>query len=139
MDDFYLFSDNYDVIIEDFTLNDGIAAISEWQLSLGQHLPQLQGNGVYRVDIHVSLGCVWAGVWQVLKTPSINGTVEPNYSFLGQTICSGVGPGYSGDPDSPCPQEAPDRGQGNAFIGSGFADPETRSWVENIYIAHWKN
>ena len=124
--------------IEDFTLNDGVAAISEWQLSLGQHLPRLQGNGIYRVDIHVSLGCVWAGVWEVIKTQSVNGTDVRNYTFLGQTICSNEGPGYSSDPDSPCPQAAPDRGRGNAFIGSGFADPDTRSWVENIYIAHWK-
>ena len=124
--------------IEDFTLNDGIAAINEWQLSLGQHLPRLQGNGVYRVDIHVSLGCVWAGVWEVTKTLSDVGTDERTYTFLGQTICSGGGPGYSGDPDSPCPEVALDQGQGNAFIGSGFAHPDTRSWVENIYIAHWK-
>jgi hypothetical protein len=125
--------------IEDFTINDGNAAKSEWQLSLGQHLPRLQGNGVYRIDIHVSLGCVWAGVWQVMKAPSDIGTDVRTYTFLGQTICSCDGPGYSGDPGSPCPEETLDRGQGNAFIGSGFADPDTRSWVENIYIAHWKN
>ena len=125
--------------IEDFSLNDGVAAISKWQLSLGQHLPQLQGNGIYRVDIHVSLGCVWAGVWKVTKKPSVDGVVTRNYTFMGQAICSDEGPGYSGNPGSPCPLEAPDRGRGNAFIGSGFADPETRSRVENIYIAHWKH
>ena len=37
------------------------------------------------------------------------------------------------------PEGALDRGRGNAFIGSAFADPETKSWMDNVYIAHWKN
>jgi hypothetical protein len=76
---------------------------------------------------------------KVTKKSSVDGVVTRNYTFMGQAICSGEGPGYSGNPGSPCPQEAADRGQGNAFIGSGFADPETRSRVDNIHIAHWKN
>jgi hypothetical protein len=55
--------------IEDFSLNDGVAPIRKWQLSLGHDLPQLQGNGIYRIDIHVSLGQVWVGVWKVTQTP----------------------------------------------------------------------
>ena len=125
--------------IEDFTSNDGITAISEWQLSLGQCLPQLQGNGIYRIDIHVSIGCVWAGVWKVTKKRSVDGVTERNYTFLGQTVCSDEAPGFSGDANSPCPEHPLDRGRGNAFIGSGFANPETRSWMDNVYIAHWKN
>ena len=56
--------------IEDFTLNDGIAPISEWQLSPGQGLSRLQGHGIYRIDIHVSWGQVWAGVWKVTEKRS---------------------------------------------------------------------
>jgi len=125
--------------VEDFTLNDGITPISAWQLSLGQCLPQLQGNGIYRIDIHVSRDCVWAGVWKVTKERSVDAVTARNYTFLGQTTCSNEAPGFSGNANSPCPEDALDRGRGNAFIGTGFADPETRSWMDNIYVAHWKN
>jgi hypothetical protein len=124
--------------IEDFSGCDGIRPISEWQLSRGQHLPQLRGNGIYRIDIHVSSGCVWAGVWEVAEIQADDGAVERNYAFVGQTSCSSEGPGYSGNPALPCPEHALDHGQGNVFIGTGFSDPETNSRVDNIYIAHWK-
>ncbi len=125
--------------LEDFSINDGIAPIRDWQLSLGQDLPQLQGNGVYRIDVHVSSGHVWAGVWKVTFKQAADGESERHYTFLGQSACSDEAPGYSGNSDAPCPQEEQDRGRGNVFIGPGFADPESKSWVDNIYIAHWKN
>jgi len=125
--------------IEDFTLNDGIAPIKEWQLSLGRHLPQLQGSGIFRIDIRVSKDHVWAGVWKVTMGRSAEGGVMRNYIFLDQVSCTDEAPGFSGDTGAPCPQDPADRGRGNAFIGTGFADPETSSWVDNIYIAHWKN
>jgi hypothetical protein len=118
--------------IEDFTLNDGVAPVSAWQLSPGRHLGELQGNGVYRIDIHISKDHAWAGVWKILGTEE--GTRV--YSFLDQVACSDSELGFAG---SPCPEVAADQGQGNAFIGAGFADPDNRSWVDNIYIAHWKN
>ena len=82
---------------------------------------------------------VWAGVWEVSNGPSDEGRVAPVYSFLGQTTCTAEGPAYSGIPESPCPEDEADRGQGNVFIGTGFSDPGTRSWIDNFYIAHWKN
>jgi hypothetical protein len=125
--------------VEDFSRNDGMAPISQWQLSLGKHLPRLQGHGVFRIDIHVAKGHVWAGVWKVTISQTAGGPDQREYTFLGQVACSDKGPGFSGDPAAPCPQDIDDRGRGNVFIGSGFADPDTNSRVENIYIAHWKN
>lgn len=119
--------------VEDFSLNDGVAPVSAWQLSPGRPLPELQGNGIYRIDIHVSKDRVWAGVWKVTGGSPAG---SRNYMFLDQVACSDVGFGFNG---SACPEDPADRGRGNAFIGSGFTDPETRSRVENIYIAHWKN
>lgn len=125
--------------IEDFTICDGNTAISEWQLSAGQCLPQLKGYGIYRIDIQVSRDSVWAGVWQVNTEPSKNGEMIRNYTFLGETSCpdtvTGFGKGLIG---FGC-ENVLDRGKGNAFIGTGFSDPNTRSRVEDIYIAHWKN
>ncbi len=112
--------------IEDFTINDGNTPIKDWQLSLGQDLPQLQGNGIYRIDAHVSRDHVWAAVWKVTMKPSADGKTERSYTFLGQTECSVESREH--------PQ---DRGRGNVFIGQAFADPETKSWVDNIHIAHW--
>jgi hypothetical protein len=117
--------------VEDFSRNDGLRPVKDWQLSPGRHLPQLQGNGTYRIDIHVSRSHVWALVWQVTQTRA---GVE--YRFLDQVACSDKGLGFAG---APCMQEAEDQGRGNAFIGQGFADPENKSWVDNIYLAHWKN
>lgn len=125
------------LFIEDFSKNDGIAPISEWQLSLGRALPELQGYGIYRIDIKVSRDHVWAGVWKVTKHRSVGGKAKQSYTFLGQVACSDAAPGYSGIAGSPCPENILDRGRGNAFIGSAFADPETKAWVDNIYIAHW--
>ena len=125
--------------IEDFSINDGTAPINEWQLSTGKKIPQLKGRGIYRLDVHVSRYQVWAGVWKVSKKQSISGETLSEYIFLGQASCADDGPGYSGNPGSPCPESALDRGRGNMFIGSAFADPDTRSWVDSIYIAHWKN
>jgi len=124
--------------IEDFSKNDGIAPIKDWQLSLGHELPLLQGNSIYRIDIHVSSDHVWAGIWQVLTKQTTEGTSKRSYAFLGQTNCSTDAPGFSGKPSAACPETELDRGRGNAFIGSAFADPQTLSRVDNIYIAHWK-
>ena len=125
--------------IEDFTVCDGTTPVCDWQLSTGQCLPELTGHGVYRIDIHVSRNAVWAGVWQVKNSPSSGSEKTRTYTFLGQTVCpdpeleADAKPGLKG-----C-EVAADRGQGNAFIGTGFSDPQTRSRVENIFIAHWKN
>jgi hypothetical protein len=125
--------------IEDFTINEGTRPIKEWQFSRGQELSELNGNNIYRIDIHVSRDNVWAGVWQVSNQVTESVKTAPVYTFLGQTSCTAQGPAYSGNPDSPCPEDEHDRGTGNAFIGTGFSDPETRAWIDNIYIAHWKN
>jgi hypothetical protein len=125
--------------IEDFSRNDGAAAVCDWQLSRGRELPQLQRDGVYRIDIHVSAFHVWAAVWKVTARRSLLGARKRRYDLLGETCCLPDGPGFSGDPLRPCPEHPVDRGQGNAFIGTGFAHPDTRSWVDNITIAHWKN
>ena len=125
--------------IEDFTVCDGKTPISEWQLSMGQCLPELQGNGIYRIDVHVSRDSVWAGVWKVAINRSVEGEVTRDYTFLGQTSCPDSEPGFAGNISSMGCEDTHDRGQGNAFIGTGFSDPETRSRVENIFIAHWKN
>ena len=119
--------------IENFTLCDGVAPISAWQLSYGQSLPRLKANGIYRIDIHVSWGSVWAGIWEVTEKQSADGEASREYIFLGQSACSNE---HSGPV---CHEDESDRGQGNAFIGTGFSDPDTNSRVENIYIAHWKN
>lgn len=125
--------------IEDFSRNDGHTPVPDWQLSRGRHLPELQGHGVYRIDIHISKTHAWAGVWQIQERGLAGGSVRREYTFMNQVYCCQEGPGYSGTPGSPCPELAIDRGRGNAFIGSGFSDPETRSRVDNIYIAHWKS
>lgn len=120
--------------VEDFSLNDGAARVDTWQLSPGRHLPALLGNGVYRIDIHVSRDHVWAGVWQVHDSEPGQGS--RSYTFLDQVACSDTELGFTG---STCPEQDADHGRGNAFIGAGFADPENRSYVDNIYLAHWKN
>lgn len=125
--------------IEDFTVCDGKTPISEWQLSHGKGLPGLQGHGIYRIDIHVSRECVWAGVWQVFTKRSENGETSRDYSFLGQTYCPDTEPGFTSNMKGMGVEDALDRGRGNAFIGTGFSDPDTRSRVENIFIAHWRN
>lgn len=122
--------------IEDFSRNDGIAPVCDWQLSPGRHLPLLQGNGIYRIDIHVSKNHAWAGVWKIIEKQSAGGSVLRDYVFLDQVACSDEAFGFDG---SSCPEVLADRGRGNAFIGSGFASPETTSLVKNIYLAHWKN
>lgn len=118
--------------VEDFSRNDGIAPVETWQLSPGRHLPELLGNAVFRIDIHVSKDHVWAGVWKVTESP--DGSQQ--YVFMDQVACSDRAPGFAG---SACPEQVEDRGRGNAFIGAGFADPDNHSFVENIYLAHWKN
>jgi hypothetical protein len=125
--------------IEDFTVCDGTTPICDWQLSVGQVLPELQGFDIYRIDVHVARDSVWAGVWKVSMNRSDDGVANRAYRFLGQTFCpdagSGLGdgiPGWGGE-------DPLDRGRGNAFIGTGFSDPQTRSKIKNIHIAHWKN
>ena len=122
--------------IEDFTINEGTAPIKEWQFSPGQDLPRLRGNRIYRLDIHVSKDQVWVGIWEVIRSDASG---ADDYRFLGQATCTDEGPAYTGNPRSPCPEDPLDRGQGNVFIGTGFSDPETRSRISDIYIAHWKN
>lgn len=124
------------LFIEDFSLNDGIAPVSAWQLSPGRHLPELLGYGIFRIDIHVSREHVWAGVWKVTQARNAKGRESRVYTFLDQVACSDRGLGFTG---APCAELAADKGQGNAFIGAGFADPDNRSWVDHIHIAHWKN
>lgn len=125
--------------IEDFTVCDGRTPICEWQLSLGQDLSELTGHGIYRIDIHVSRDSVWAGIWQVMIDHSAKGEMTRDYLFMGETSCPDVKNGFSENLIGMGCEDALDRGQGNAFIGTGFSDPQTRSRVENIYIAHWKN
>jgi hypothetical protein len=125
--------------IEDFTICDGNTPICDWQLSKGQCLPQLRGKGIYRIDIHVSRDSVWAGVWQVVVNRSADGESSRDYTFMGQTACPDTESGFAGNTDIKCGEDMMDRGRGNAFIGTGFSDPNTRSRVENIFIAHWKN
>jgi len=125
--------------IEDFTLCDGKNPIRDWQLSYGQPLPELQGYRIYRIDIHVSRDSVWAGVWQVSISRSTDAEVYRAYTFLGETFCPDTDPGFAEHQVGKGCEDALDRGQGNAFIGTGFSDPQTRSRVENIFIAHWKN
>ncbi len=125
--------------IEDFTVCDGTRPVCDWQLSAGRHLPALQGYGTYRIDVHVSRECAWAGVWKVLIKRRESGGETRAYEFLAETsgpdaaFRTGAGPGGWG-----C-EDPLDRGRGNAFIGTGFSDPATRSWIGNIHIAHWKN
>ena len=125
--------------IEDFTVNDGKTPVCEWQLSAGQDLPELRGHGIYRIDIHVSRDSVWAGVWQVRVNRSTDGELAREYTFMGESSCPDTLPGIGGSFIGMGGEVSQDRGQGNAFIGTGFSDPETRSYIENIFIAHWKN
>lgn len=125
--------------LEDFSINDGSTAVEEWQLSLGKKLPQLRNNHIYRIDVHVSFNSAWVGIWEAKKTHSDRGLITADYTFLGQADWPDEGPGIGAHFKPAKPEDYQDRGQGNAFIGCGFADPETRSWVENIYLAHWKN
>ena len=125
--------------IEDFTVCDGKAPICDWQLSQGKCLPELQGHGVYRIDIHVSRESVWAGVWQVVIHRSADGALGREYRFMGQTDCPDTESGFAETAINSGGEDSLDRGQGNAFIGTGFSDPNTRSWIDNIYIAHWRN
>lgn len=125
--------------IENFTMCDGKTPVGEWQLSAGQCLPELRGHGVYRIDVHVSRDCVWAGVWKVDIDKSPNGESGREYTFLGETFCPDTASGPSVDGIETACEHKLDRGKGNAFIGTGFSDPQTRSRVENIFIAHWKN
>jgi hypothetical protein len=125
--------------IEDFTICDGKTPISEWQLSKGKCLPELQGNGIYRIDVHVSRDSVWAGVWQVTIDRSVEGEITRDYTFMGQTVSPDSDPEIAANIRGMGVEDMLDRGQGNVFIGTGFSDPNSRSRVENIFIAHWKN
>ena len=125
--------------IEDFTVCDGKTPICEWQLSTGQDLPELRGHGIYRIDIHVARDSVWAAVWQVRINHSTDGESGREYIFMSETSCPDRSPGVGGSVIGTGGEVLQDRGRGNAFIGTGFSDPQTRSHVENIFIAHWKN
>ena len=122
--------------IEDFTNNNPGVPAEDWQLSVGKPLPQLRGNRVYRIDLEVGDERVWAGVWEIKKQQTRTGEMQHAYTYLGEVI--------SPDPArslkrTSCVIEAADRAVGNVFIGSGFADPETTSWIGQLHIAHWKN
>ncbi len=118
--------------IEDFSINEGTAPIQAWQMTRCKPARALQNDGVYRIDIHVSKGNAWAGIWQVSGTGG-------DYRLLGQSSCCEGGPASGVGPCGPCPEATGDIGVGNAFIGTGFANPLTRSWLGNIYIAHWRD
>lgn len=112
------------MFVEDFSRNDGEAPIPEWQLSRGVGLPGLAGNGRYRIDLRVSRQRAHAAVWQVRRHS------DTPYAFLGEVFSE----------EGAVREELPgDRGIGNAFIGTGFADPRTHSRVESIFLAHWKS
>jgi hypothetical protein len=125
--------------IEDFTICEGKTPISEWQLSKGKCLPELQGNGIYRIDVHVSRDSVWAGVWQVTIDRSVEGEITRDYTFMGQTASPDSDPEIAANISGMGAEDMLDRGQGNVVIGTGFSDPNSRSRIENIFIAHWKN
>ena len=115
--------------IEDFTINEGTAPIPTWQMTYGKDLPELGNEGIYRIDILVSTGNTKAAVWQVHR--------GSEYRLIGQADCRDGGPASTHCPDAPCPELSEDAGIGNAFIGTGFASPVTRSFADNIYLAHW--
>lgn len=116
------------VFLEEFTVNDGRSAISNWQLTECRPVPALRGGGVYRVDLHVSRTAVWAAVWE---------RRGDDHRFLVQTSTVLDPPRAAGE-DPPSSAEHPsDRGWGNVFIGNGFARPDNRSFVDRIVIAHW--
>jgi len=125
--------------IEDFTRNDGKNPIPDWQLSPGKELPQLKGNSTYRINVQVSFERVWVGIWQVIESRAGSGDILQNYVFLGQAEYPDEGFGLQVDPGLPSQLTSPDQGSANAFIGTGFADPQTRSWIDNIYLSHWKS
>jgi hypothetical protein len=125
--------------IEDFTVCDGNTPICEWQLSAGRCLPALQGHGIYRIDVHVSRDSVWAAVWQVKINRSADQETNREYTFLGETFSPDATSGFAVNHIGRGREDVQDRRRGNAFIGTGFSDPQTRSRVEDIYIAHWKN
>lgn len=106
------------MFIEDFTRNEGTSPPADWQLSDCVRLPQLAGDGTYRVEIQVSVSAVWAGVWQR------RGGGEPDYRWLGATGSTGL------------PMEPGARA--NAFIGQGFAREDNRAWIEHWTLAHWR-
>ena len=58
---------------------------------------------------------------------------------MGQTDCPDTESGFAETAINSGGEDSLDRGQGNAFIGTGFSDPNTRSWIDNIYIAHGRN
>ncbi len=123
--------------IEDFTVCDGKTPIIDWQLSEGRLLPQLSGDGIYRIDVHVSRDNVWVAVWQVIIDQCSDGQLSRTYRFLDQV--SSPDPGFSDKIIGMGCEDKLDKGIGNVFMGTGFSDPETNSHIENIYIAHWKN
>jgi hypothetical protein len=116
--------------LEDFSINEGTAPVESWQLSCCKHAAKLRNDRCYRIDLHVSSDTAWAGVWLVEDSGAV-------YIPMGQTHCGECGPGAYADGSRPCPELPEDRGVGNAFIGTGFADPSNRSWIDNLYIAHW--
>ena len=118
--------------IEDFSINEGVSPIEAWQMTRGMSLPELANDGVYRIDIQVSRRNTRARIWQVVEGGA-------TYLPIGQADCHDGGPGSWAGTTGPCPELLEDRGIGNAFIGTGFASPDTRSVADSIYLAHWKD
>ena len=123
------------MFLEEFTVNEGRAAAREWQLTPGRQMDELGDGRVYRIDIHVSRTNVWAGVWLKYMSPR-SGASE--YTFLDQVSCLDRPSFDDKRAGPPCHRHPEDRDCGNAFIGTAFADPETRSSVRHIHIAHWQ-
>lgn len=116
--------------IEDFSINEGTAPVTSWQMSRCQNAENLGNAGTYRIDIHVSTLNVWTGIWK--RQPD-----REAYLPVGQASCCDGSSGEPGGCAGPCPELPADTGMGNAFIGTGFADPDNRSYIDNIFIAHW--
>jgi hypothetical protein len=106
------------MFIEDFTINEGTRPAADWQLSDCVRLPELAGDGVYRVEIQVSVSAVWAGVWRRA------GAGNPDYRWLGETASRGL----AAEPGA----------RANAFIGQGFAREDNHSWIDHWTLAHWR-
>jgi hypothetical protein len=123
------------MFLEEFTVNEGTAAARDWQLTPGRQIDELCNERVYRIDIHVSSSNVWAGIW-LKQASSQSGSGA--YTFLDQVSCMGTESFDDGRVPPSCHVYPQDRGCGNAFIGTAFADPETRSTVREIHIAHWR-
>lgn len=116
------------MFLEEFTVNDGHRPIHEWQLSRCRALPGLTGHRRYRIDLAASRASVEASVWEILA--------DGTYRFLDRTS-GALHPPRNGRPAPSSAEDPGDRGVGNAFIGTAFTRPDTRSRIDALYLAHW--